>query len=199
VDQASQRDLRILTAIAEQRDVTQRGLAKSLGIALGLANLYMKRLSRKGYIKVSTIPARRVRYLLTPRGLAEKTRLTYEYMAFSLRLYRDARTHLREAVRPLVEQGVCRFALYGTGEAAELAYLALREFGLEPVAIYGDGGPDGFLGFPVRPIEEMRDAPEARVIVAVFDAPQRYRAMLAGAGVDAERLMFLDGGTGGES
>src|SRR5262249_60343664 len=83
MDQISQRDFRILTAISEREDVTQRSLAKMLGIALGLTNLYLKRLSRKGYIKVTTIPARRVRYLLTPRGLAETTRLTYDYSTSS--------------------------------------------------------------------------------------------------------------------
>jgi len=193
MDQASQRDLRILTAITEEEDVTQRGLAKSLGIALGLTNLYVKRLSRKGYIKVTTIPSRRFRYLLTPRGFAEKTRLTYEYMALSLDLYRKTRQGLRETMRPLVEHGVQRFALYGTGEAAELAYLTLREFGLEPMAVYAEDGRRDFLGLPVRPLVEMNDGKGDRVIVATFDQPNRHRALLARCGVGEDRLIFLDG------
>ena len=71
---ASQRDLRILTEISEDQSVTQRGLSETLGIALGLTNLYLKRLVRKGYIKVTTIPSRRMKYLLTPRGIAESGR-----------------------------------------------------------------------------------------------------------------------------
>lgn len=193
MDQASQRDLRILTAITEVEGVTQRALAKSLGIALGLTNLYVKRLSRKGYIKVTTIPSRRFRYLLTPRGFAEKTRLTYEYMALSLDLYRKTRQGLREVMRPLVEHGVQRFALYGTGEAAELAYLTLREFGLEPMAVYAEDGRRDFLGLPVRPLVEMSDGKGDRVIVATFDQPNRHRALLARCGVREDRLIFLDG------
>lgn len=191
MDQTSQRDLQILTAIAEQQDVTQRGLAKRLGIALGLTNLYLKRLTRKGYIKVTTIPVRRMRYLLTPGGFAEKARLTYEYMAFSLQLYGQTRESLREAVRPLVDAGVRRFALYGTGEAAELAYLTLRDFGLEPVGVYGDDGRPQFLGLPVRTLEELRDGREDRVIVAAFDEPARHRATLMRCGVEQDRLIFL--------
>jgi len=196
MNQASQRDFRILTAIAERGDITQRGLAESLGIALGLTNLYVKRLSRKGYIKVTTIPARRVRYLLTPRGFAEKTRLTYEYMRYSLDLFRETRQRLREALAPLVEAGVRRFALYGAGEAAELAYLTLREFGLEPTGVYDGAGPQQFLGLPVRPLQDLTAAEVDRVIVAVFEEPDRHGAAITRHGVDDGHLIFLDGRRG---
>ena len=45
-------------------------------------------------------------------------------------------------------------AIYGRGEAAELAYLSLKESGLEPVAIFDAEGGHEFLGMPVRPIAE---------------------------------------------
>ena len=168
VDQASQRELRILTEIAEQENVTQRGLSKSLGIALGLTNLYLKRLARKGYIKITTIPPNRLKYLVTPQGFAAKTLLTYEYMTLSLALYKQTRRTLREALRPLVTDGVTRFALYGVGEAAELAYLTLREHGVEPVAVYAEGSGGSFLGLPVLAKEEIPNAAADRVIVASF-------------------------------
>src|SRR5262245_35815395 len=193
MDPSSQRHLWILTAIAERQDVTQRGLAKSLGIALGLTNLYLKRLTRKGYIKVTTIPARRMRYLLTPRGFAEKTRLTYEYMTFPLDLCRETRQRLRNSMSPLIATGARRFALYGTGEAAELAYLTLREFGLEPVAVYGTNGQRDFLGLAVRPLKDVAAAPADRVIVATFDQPDRHRETLVRWGVQPDHLIFLDG------
>ena len=126
MDPAAQRDLKILTAIEAGRDVTQRGLAKSLDIALGLANLYLTRLARKGYIKITTIPPNRLRYLVTPQGIAEKTRLTYEFMSHSLRVYREARQALHAALQPLTEDGAKRVALHGIGEATELAYLTVR-------------------------------------------------------------------------
>jgi DNA-binding MarR family transcriptional regulator len=121
VDQASQRDLKILTEIAERLDITQRGLSKSLGIALGLTNLYLKRLARKGYIKISTIAPNRLKYLLTPQGIAEKSRLTYQYVTLSLALSRETRKKLRASLQPLLGDGLKRVALYGTGEACELA------------------------------------------------------------------------------
>src|SRR5438046_4972049 len=98
-----ERDLEILTAIEEGRPLTQRALAERLGVALGLANLYLKRLAREGCIKIVEFPRKpaarkRLRYLLTPPGVAEKSRLTYEHMAYSLSLYRRARPARRELI-----------------------------------------------------------------------------------------------------
>ena len=81
----AERDLEILTAIEEGVPLTQRALAQRLGVALGLANLYVKRLVTKGFVKVKEFPnkpsaRKRFRYVLTPTGMAEKTRLTYDYM-----------------------------------------------------------------------------------------------------------------------
>ena len=126
-----ERDLEILTAIGEGHPLTQRDLAERLGVALGLTNLYLKRLARKGFIKITDFPRKpaarkRLRYLLTPQGISEKTRLTYEHVAYSPSLYRRARQTLRESLSLLPEGGMKRIALYGTGEAAELAYLTLK-------------------------------------------------------------------------
>src|SRR5690349_21437406 len=118
--------------------MTQRGLATRLGIALGLTNLYLKRLVRKGYIKCVNVQSNRVLYLITPKGIAEKTRLTYEFLDYSLKVYREGRRHLKTMLEPYAQQASARIAIYGTGEAAELAYLCLKELGLEPVAVFAD-------------------------------------------------------------
>ncbi len=76
------RNLQALEAIAEDSRITQRTLSSRLGIALGLTNIYLRRLVRKGYIKCVNVQSNRLRYLLTPKGIAEKTRLTYEFMQY---------------------------------------------------------------------------------------------------------------------
>src|SRR5262245_40019395 len=128
MERQGERDLEILMAIEEGLPLTQRALAERLGVALGLTNLYLKRLAKKGYIKIVEFPKKpaarkRLRYLLTPRGIAEKTRLTYEHAAYALHIYRRARQTLREALSRLPQNGMKRIALYGVGEAAELTYL----------------------------------------------------------------------------
>src|ERR671919_1579630 len=153
MDVEEHRDLRVLEAVQQDSRLTQRGLASKLGIALGLANIYLRRMVHKGYVKVVNVQPNRISYLITPRGIAEKARLTYEFMDYSLHLYREVRQHLREVLQECAE-AERRVAIYGRGEAAELAYLSLKESGLEPVAIFDADGGDDFLGMPVRDIAE---------------------------------------------
>lgn len=191
-----ERDLEILTAIGEGRPLTQRALAQRLGVALGLTNLYLKRLVRKGYIKIVDFPRKpaarkRLRYLLTPRGIVEKSRLTYEHVAYSLNLYRRARQTLRESLGLLPQNGLKRVALYGTGEAAELAYLTLKEFGLEPVGIFSGEAGNHFLGFPVRAVTEVAAEEFERIILATFERPEEHVAELLRRGLPREKILTL--------
>ena len=190
------RDLEILTAVDEGGALTQRALAQRLGVALGLTNLYLKRLSRKGYLKIVEFPRKpatrkRLRYLLTPKGITEKTRLTYEHMSYALNLYRRTRETLRHTLAELAPAGAKRIALYGTGDAAELAYLTLREFGLEPVAVFAAQGGTDFLGYRVRTAAELTQEEIDRVIVATFERPEPVVAELTALGVPAAKLVTL--------
>ena len=63
--------LGVLNAVDENSGVTQRGVAKEVGIALGLTNTYLKRCVKKGLIKVQQAPANRYAYYLTPKGFSE--------------------------------------------------------------------------------------------------------------------------------
>src|SRR5689334_11339195 len=101
MNSAARRDLQALEAIAENDRITQRRLSTRMGIALGLTNLYLRRLIRKGYVKCVGVKPNRLRYLLTPTGIAEKTRLSYEFMDYSLHLYGHVRRHLRRVLAPL--------------------------------------------------------------------------------------------------
>ena len=192
----NERELEILTAIAEGDSTTQRALAARLGVALGLTNLYLKRLAKKGYIKVAEFPRRpaarkRLQYLLTARGIAEKTRLTYDHMVYALNLYRRARQTLRESLSRLPGAGIKRVALYGIGEAAELAYLTLKEFELEPLGIYTAHGKGTFLGLPVKPLAELAEESLDAIVVATFDRPEPYVAELVRFGIPAEKILTL--------
>lgn len=196
MDRNVQRDLEILTAISEGRPLTQRDLAQRLGVALGLANLYVRRLAKKGFIKITEFPRKpaarkRLRYLLTRKGIAEKTRLTYEHVAYSLSLYRRTRQTLRESLSRLSDVRMKRIVLYGTGEAAELAYLALREFGLEPLGVFSRVAGGTFLGSPVRSLAELAGEDYDGVIVATFEPPEAYLVELEIGGVPPEKCLTL--------
>jgi hypothetical protein len=115
--------LGMLNAVAGNSVVTQRSLSRELGIALGLTNAYLKRCVSKGYIKVSHVPARRYAYYLTPKGFAEKSRLTANYLSRSFDFFRLARGQCRDLFSECERRDWTRVALVGAGDLAEIAKL----------------------------------------------------------------------------
>jgi DNA-binding Lrp family transcriptional regulator len=190
MDREAHRDLKLLEAVEQDAHVTQRSLASQLGIALGLANIYLKRLMHKGYIKCTNVQPNRLSYLITPRGIAEKARLTYEFMDYSLHLYREVRQHLRDVLQECAAAGSA-VAIYGRGEAAELAYLSLKESGLDPVAIFDAEGGHHFLGMPVHPVADHQQISYDLMIVASLDKDAQDVNHLLRQGVPADKLFPL--------
>ena len=106
MDNQDIRTLHLLEEMEKEKPTSQRDLARKLNVSLGLVNSFIKRLASKGYFKVTTIPKNRVRYILTPKGAAEKTRLTYEYIQYSYLFYRNARKELNDLFKRLEAQRV---------------------------------------------------------------------------------------------
>ena len=129
------RTLKILEKVQDENPPSQRDMARELNISLGLVNSFIKRLALKGYVKASTIPRNRVRYILTPKGLAEKTRLTYRYIQFSYQYYLQARQKLKKLFVKLEKNGVRRVVFYGASDLAEIAFLSLQETAIDLVAV----------------------------------------------------------------
>ncbi len=126
-------ELKILEHIETNPDTTQADIATQLGVAVGTANWYVKRLLNKGYIKVTQLQRRRLRYLLTPKGVAEKSRLTLEYMRISLQLYRNIREQSLAALRQAGRAGHTQVVIEGDGDAADICRLTCVEQGVTVV------------------------------------------------------------------
>ena len=191
MDSESRRDLQLLEALEEESIVTQRTLAARLGCALGLTNLYLKRLIRRGYVKCVTVSPHRLMYSLTPKGVTRKARLTYEFMKYSLDFYHDARRHLRSNLMHGVAQQGRRVAIYGTGDAAELVYLLVREMGLDLVAVFDQARDGQFLGLPVRAIAEHPEVPFDVLVVAMLERPAGTVKLLRQTGVPDDKIVML--------
>ena len=190
MDLQAQRDLQLLNEVERNAAVTQRSLASKLGVALGLTNLYLKRLARKGYIKITTIPRHRIKYLLTPSGVAEKSRLTYLYMQYSLTYYRNMRERLKVVLMEHANAGAKRIVICGTGELAELAYISLREIDLTLVG-FVDGGKGTFLSYPLWPVEALPNWEFDTVLIADLEESKKIQARLVRAGVPREKIATL--------
>ena len=187
----AQRDLQLLSEVESNAAVTQRSLAKTLGVAVGLTNLYLKRLIRKGHIKITTIPRNRLKYLVTPRGMAEKSRLTYQYMQYSLSYYRKMRQRLHQVFLTLSNEGAKRIVIYGTGELAELAYLTLCEMDLTLVGFVDGKRGTTFLSFPLWPAEALANWDFDAVLIADMADYKKIQSRLVGAGIPREKIIAL--------
>jgi DNA-binding MarR family transcriptional regulator len=191
MDLQGQRDLVLLSELDRNGGATQRTLSTKLGVALGLTNLYLKRLARKGYIKITTIPRNRIRYLLTPQGFAEKSRLTYQYLQYSLSYYRDIRGRLKEMLSSLEGTNGQRVAICGTGELAELTYLALREMNVDCVGFVDGNTRETFLSCPVSSPDRIAGWQLDRVLIADLDHAAAYEEQLIQSGIPREKLLRL--------
>jgi DNA-binding MarR family transcriptional regulator len=127
--------LGLLNMVDENSGTSQRSMAGDLGIALGLANAYLKRCVKKGLIKVSQAPANRYAYYLTPRGFSEKSRLTAEYLSQSFNLFRHARAEGVNLLEHCQSRGWNRVALCGLGDLAEIMTLSARDFPIELIGV----------------------------------------------------------------
>ena len=130
--------LGMLSSVQENHEVTQRGLAKDLGIALGLTNAYLKRCIRKGLIKVQTIPRNRYAYYLTPEGFSEKSRLTTQFLSTSFNFYRRARSQCEDLFSLCERKGWRRVSLYAVSDLAEIAVLCANRFDIDLISIVDD-------------------------------------------------------------
>ncbi len=144
-------ELRILEQIERDPEATQADLAARLGVAVGTVNWYVKRLVKKGHIKVTRLQRRRLHYLITPEGIAEKTRLAMEYVQVSMGMYRATRQQAREA-------GFQRVAVTGQGDLVDVCRLTCLE---QSVAVAAPGSDGALPVLRVSGSAVMLEMPEA--------------------------------------
>ncbi len=192
MDQDELRTLKLLEAVDSREPPTQRELARDLDISLGLVNAFIKRLTKKGYFKITHIPKNRVKYLLTPKGALEKSRLTYRYIRYSVGFYREIREMLVTLFGRLENEGVRRITLYGSGEVAELAHLFLQNTSIKLGGVF-DQKPDGrvFFGHMVKSYEQLAQDGYEYVLLTQTEDIQSHFDRLVSIGVAPERILHL--------
>ncbi len=180
--------LGVLTAIEHDANLSQRMISTELGVALGLANAYLKRCVGKGWIKIQEAPTRRYAYYLTPKGFSEKARLTGNYLSASFNFFRRAREQMDELVELCVANGWRRIAYAGISELAEVGMLCAQEFDITIVAIIDPYAEQTqFRRLPVISKISKSDHIDA-VIVTELSRPQEVCKLIE-ASVGAEHML----------
>ncbi|MBO6518931.1 MAG: winged helix-turn-helix transcriptional regulator [Rhodospirillales bacterium] len=180
MDNEAKITLGLLNMVHDNAQASQRSMADGLGIALGLANAYLKRCVKKGLIKISHAPANRYAYYLTPHGFSEKSRLTAEFLSQSFNLFRHARTAGADIFGECQSRGWIRVALFGASDLAEIFTLSARDFDIELVGVIAElPNASEFAGLPViAPATCDAAAIEAIVICDISDPQAAYNAAI---------------------
>lgn len=186
------RTLKILEEIEKGSRLNQRHLAKHLNISLGLVNSFLKRLAEKGFYKVTAIPKNRITYVLTPKGIVEKTRLTYEYLQFSFKFYLDARQKIKRTLKRLEEEGAHNIIFYGASDLAEITYVSLQETPLKFKAVVDNQNKGNmFLGHRIHSFDVLDTIAFDKILITAFSATENPVDTLIKKNIHKDMIMLI--------
>jgi DNA-binding MarR family transcriptional regulator len=123
----SERDLQILEHIESNPNATQSTLAEHLGVAVGTVNFVVRRMIEKDYIRVKRLERKRLKYMLTPQGIAIRAKLAMISIEYSMRLYRETRVEAKRLVSKVRQKGFDQIVIRGEGELADVVRLTCIE------------------------------------------------------------------------
>jgi len=193
MDPQELRSLQILEEIDNAHSPSQRYLARKLNISLGLANSFVKRLAKKGYVKITTIPRSRVKYILTPQGFAEKSRLTYEFIHHSFSLYKEALRKLEGLLNELEKRKVKKVVFYGVSDLAEITFVSLKATNIKLVGVVDDLKKGSqFLDFTVRSTSELGNLEFDKVMITTFKSQESMLNKLLQKNIPQEKIIMLE-------
>ena len=185
------RELRLLEEVESTSDLSQRRLAANLGIALGVANVLVKSLVKKGYIRATRVSWRRWAYIVTPAGMTRKVQLSANYVDRFLGHYRRVRSLVAETLGVVDMSPESVVAIYGTNELAELMYLSLKQSGVNRIEFLKEAGHGEFLSAPVRPLESIKPDYYVKVMVAYSTGVESRHKKLLALGVTPDCIATL--------
>ena len=182
--------LKILDEISRESSITQRTLSSSLNIALGLVNTYIKRLAKKGHIKISKGPMNRVKYALTPKGFTHRVSLTYNYMQSSINYFKDVRLKIDDVFKQMIVSGAENILIWGDGEIAELAYISMRGLPVNLVGVIDSRNKEnGFFGHNIYSHEDLPELSYDAILIASFSEEELQR--IKDLGIDQQIVYSL--------
>lgn len=184
--------LKVLDELTKEPMITQRVLADRLGIALGLVNSYIRNLAAKGYLNVSSIPRNNYKYLLTTKGIAEKTRLTYHLLGAYNSIFKEARRDYRRLFHALYEDGIRNIVFAGVDEVAEIAYLSLQEIDIRLVGVMDDKGlGKKFFKTVIKPFSYAKELDFDGIAITSYHRKNDIYKSLIDSGISDETIKSI--------
>lgn len=145
----------ILQSIENGEKISQRQLSLQLGINVASINFALKKLTKRGLVKMLGVNPRRIRYILTPKGIAEKTQLAYKFFDRNFHFYKAVRKDVENKIDSISFQGKNSVAIYGVTDLMEMAYLVIKDKEIDLVAIVDNEKKIRIFGYQVIGVDEI--------------------------------------------
>jgi hypothetical protein len=182
-------EFEILKHVEKSPRLNNRMLALKLGCSVKLAHELLKKMVGRGHLHVKKLHSRRWDYFLTRHGISEKARLTYEFLDFSMHFYNEARKRSSKICREVAESGDRTVAFVGSGDLAEIAYLGVKEWGLELTEIFDDEKTE-FLGHKIKTLAHLNDSNSDAILVCLYDKTRPMSQNYLPPSVKSKNNMF---------
>jgi len=167
------RDLQLLEELGKNPIISQRELSHKFGIALGVTNACLKRMARKGWIRIRDLNPRKIGYYLTPKGVLEKGRLTLNLISFRIQNYAELKKIIANRLLEIQNRGLKRLVFYGISDEMEIAYITLQGVNLKLVGIVEDDekfNSQIILGYELEPVSRIPELkPDAILITTLTE------------------------------
>jgi ribosomal protein S25 len=175
------RDLRLLEELEKNPVISQRELSHKFGIALGVTNACLRRMARKGWIRIRDLNRRRIGYYLTPKGLVEKARLTLHLISFRVQHYSELKRIVGKRFLEMQHDGIKRIVFYGVSDEMEVAFVTLQGVNLKLVGIVEDDEkviPQFIFGYELEPVSRIKELKPECILITSLEESQKKRERL---------------------
>jgi DNA-binding MarR family transcriptional regulator len=175
------RDLRLLEELERNPITSQRELSHKFGIALGVTNACLKRMARKGLIRIRGLNHRKIGYYLTPKGFAEKAKLTLHLISYIVQHYSELKKIISQRLLEMQRDGLQRIVFYGVSDEMEVAYITLQGVNLKLVGIVEDDEkvtPQIIFGYEIEPVSRVQELkPDGILITSLTENAQKKQKL----------------------
>ena len=175
------RDLRLLEELERNPIISQRELSHKFGIALGVTNACLRRMARKGWIRIRDLNRRRIGYYLTPKGLVEKARLTLHLISFRVQHYAELKRIVGKRFLEMQHDGMKRIVFYGVSDEMEVAYVTLQGVNLKLVGIVEDDErikPRIIFGYELEPVSRVQELKPDCILITSLSEYEKKKGTL---------------------
>jgi len=193
------RDLRLLEELERNPIISQRELSHKFGIALGVTNACLKRMARKGFIRIRGLSHRKIGYYLTPKGFAEKAKLTFHLISYTVQHYTELKKIISQRFVEMKKDGMERIVFYGVSDEMEVAYISLQGINLKLVGIVEDDEkikPQIILGYEIEPVSRIQELKPDCVLITsleeIGEKKEKLRKLLPGDSVWIHDICLRD-------